>query len=301
VFDRIVVVDWSANSTPRRGADSIWIAVADVDDDVAAASENIATRSAAIDRITALVADRRAARTLVGVDVSLGFPAGTATALGCGGVPWEATWSLLDELIVDDDRNRNNRFEAAAELNKRQRGQTPLSLLDAAPGPFWGCPAGMAGAHLAPTKPASFGALGEWRHTEEVLREAGARPFSVWQLLGAGAVGGQTLLAIPWLSELRRRHGLLDVWPFTTGLRPPEVAGGGAVLVEVWPSMFPVAAGAPRDRVQVEATAARLAAADRTGELPGWFHPPVTSAQRDVVEREEGWVLGAGVTGAEVG
>ena len=300
MFDRVVVVDWSAKSTPARGEDSIWIAVVDVDDDGGMASENVPTRSAAIDRIAALVGDGGAARTLVGIDASLGYPAGTAAALGCSGVPWEATWALLEHEIVDDDRNRNNRFEVAARLNKRQWGQTPLSLLDPVPGPFWGCPAGMAGAHLAPTKPASFGALGEWRHTETVLREAGARPFSVWQLLGAGAVGGQTMVAIPWLSELRRRHGPLDVWPFTTGLRPPEVASGGVVLAEVWPSMFPVALGAPRDRVQVEATAARLAAADRTGELRDWFSPPVTSAQRDVVEREEGWVLGAGVVGAVV-
>ena len=29
MFDRFAVVDWSANSTPKRGRDSIWIAVAE--------------------------------------------------------------------------------------------------------------------------------------------------------------------------------------------------------------------------------------------------------------------------------
>ena len=300
MFDRIVVVDWSANSTPKRGADSIWIASVDVDDHAAVASENVPTRAAATEVLEASIADGGGARTLVGIDVSLGYPAGTAAALGCAGVPWEATWALLEDEIVDDDRNRNNRFEVAAELNKRQRGQTPPSFVDSAPGPFWGCPAGRAGPHLAPTKPVSFGALGEWRHTEEVLRDAGARPSSVWQLLGAGAVGSQSLLGIPWLSRMRRRRRL-DVWPFTTGLRPPEVAAGGAVLAEVWPSMFPTPTGEPRDRMQVEATAARLAAADRTGELAGWFSPPVAAEWRDAVEHEEGWVLGvAGSTGPGV-
>lgn len=284
MFDRIVVVDWSANSTPKRGADSIWIAVLDVDDGSAVVSDNVPTRSAAIDAVTALLAGGGGARTLLGVDASLGYPAGTATALGCRGVPWKATWSLLDDLVVDDDQNRNNRFEVAAELNRR---------VGPVPGPFWGCPPAKAGRLLAPTKPASFGALGEWRHTEAALRAVGARPFSVWQLLGAGAVGSQALLAIPWLSELRRRHLPLDVWPFTTGLRPPEPAAGGAVLAEVWPSMFPLKAGEPRDRMQVEATAVCLAAADRTGALCSWFSPPVPAAQQAVAEREEGWVLGA--------
>ena len=30
-FDVIVIVDWSANSTPKVGADSIWVAEHDAD------------------------------------------------------------------------------------------------------------------------------------------------------------------------------------------------------------------------------------------------------------------------------
>ena len=46
-----------------------------------------------------------------------------------------------------------------------------------------------------------------FRAAEEVLRSQGRRPFSSWQLFGAGAVGSQSLLGIPMLDRLRRRFG----------------------------------------------------------------------------------------------
>lgn len=289
MFDRFVVVDWSASSRPKRGADSIWIATCDGGDHGTVVSHNAPTRAAASEMLEGLVADGSDVRTLVGVDVSLGFPAGTAEALGCRGAPWRDTWALLHDLVDDDVHNDNNRFEVAAELNRR---------IGHPVGPFWGCPPSQVRPRLAPTKPASFGGLGEWRYTEQVLREGGLRPFSVWQLLGAGAVGSQTLLGIPWFEQLFRRYETIGVWPFTTGLERPDLPSGGVVLAEVWPSMFPVGDGAPRDRAQVESTAHHLAWADRTGRLQEWFRPAVPVAQRSAVVHEEGWTLGVAVPDA---
>lgn len=273
IFDRVVVADWSASSRPVRGRDSIWIAVAERATN-AITTTNPPTRTEA----TAGLRDvcRRPGSTLLGVDFSLGYPAGTADLLGLDGVPWRATWKLLAELIDDADDNRNNRFEVAAELNRR---------MGDGPGPFWGCPESGRGPTLTSTKVAPA-PLGEWRQVERRLRDHGHRPFSAWQLLGAGSVGSQTLLGIPRLVELTASLSDLGrsvaVWPFDA----PVVAEGGVdmVIAEVWPSLHPSEStdAQVRDEAQVIETARRLR---RGVEL-------TPSASPDVVG-EEGWVLGA--------
>ena len=239
------------------------------------ATTNPSTRAAA----TAHLLDvcRRPGSTLLGVDFSLGYPAGTANLLGLDGVPWQETWKLLAELVDDADNNGNNRFEVAAELNRRMGG---------GPGPFWGCPASGRGPTLTSTKVTSA-PLGEWRQVEQRLRDKGHRPFSAWQLLGAGSVGSQTLLGIPRLVELTAsltgRGRRVAVWPFDARI----VVGGGVDLVvaEVWPSLHPSeepAAEQVRDEVQVIETSRRL----RGGvEL-------TPSGSSDVLA-EEGWIRGA--------
>ena len=52
MFDRFVVVDWSANSTPKRGRDSIWIAVLDGH---GVSVSNPSTRAAAEESLAELV------------------------------------------------------------------------------------------------------------------------------------------------------------------------------------------------------------------------------------------------------
>ncbi len=285
-FDTVAVVDWSAAATPRRGADSIWIAVAD---DGGCTVENVPTRRAALGAMAALA--RPGQRTLLGVDFSLGFPRGTAQGLGVPGVPWAGTWRLLAGEITDDERNANNRFEVAHRLN------ASMSL---GPGPFWGCPPSRATAMLTATKPPPrAGWPPEWRHVEADLRGGGRRPFSAWQLLGAGSVGSQSLVGIAALERLRWNLGSrIDVWPFTTGLGVP--AGDAEVVVaEVWPSLWPNAAptGWVKDAWQVEATAVELLSRDRRGGLAGWFSPALDDAVATDVVEEEGWVLGVGGAG----
>ncbi len=286
-FDRFVVVDWSASSTPKTGADSIWVAVLDRHAEVR--THNVATRAGALDLLSELT--RTPGRCLVGVDFSLGYPRGTAAALGLGGIEWSATWELIADAVVDDDRNANNRFEVAAAMNTQ---------MSAGPGPFWGCPRSRRTAHLTTTKVPSD-PLPEWRIVEARLRERGMRPFSSWQLLGAGAVGSQSLLGIAAVATLVRRVAeqgrSVDVWPFTSGLGVPA---GDVVVAEVWPTLVGVTGvsgpewdGRVRDERQVVATARWLAAGDASTDLDSWFSPAVAASSRAIVRREEGWVLGA--------
>ena len=221
----------------------------------------------------------------MGVDFSLGFPAGTAASLGLAGSfgvkgpPWASMAAELGRLVDDDARNRNNRFEVASELNAR---------MGAAPGPFWGCPPRAASASLTTTKPPP-GPLAEWRTVESVLRERGHRPFSSWQLLGAGAVGSQSLLGIPMVMRLRERFGgRLAVWPF-------EPADRAIVVAEVWPSLLPLdlTVAPVRDAAQVLGVAEWLAGLDAADGLHDFFCLDRLAPEvHDVVVGEEGWVLG---------
>lgn len=275
LFDRYVVVDWSAKNSPATGKDSIWIAVLDTDGDVELS--NPPTRAAAADQLDAIIA-ATAGRPLITVDANLGYPCGTAHLLGLAGVPWRATWAEVDRLSTDDERNRNNRFDVAGKLNRRA---------GSIGGPFWGCPPAASTTDLHPTKPAAF-PIDEFRAVEHRLRAAGRYPKSVWQLFGVGSVGGQTLTLLPVLYRLLDR---VDVWPFTSGWGVPT--GRRPVIAEIWPSLFveqtPV--GTIVDAAQVTGTAEALRDDDRSGALADWFARPAgaTDAQRD----EEGWMLGA--------
>jgi precorrin-8X/cobalt-precorrin-8 methylmutase len=284
MFDRFVVVDWSANSTPKLGRDSIWVAQLDAAGN--GSVTNLPTRRQAEAFLGDILATEPTLTTLVGVDFSLGYPAGTATALAVEGTPWSAMWSLLCENIVDDDRNANNRFAVAGEFNRRLTGTAS---------PFWGCPPSSARRHLTTTKPPGEAPLAPFRATEAALREQGRRPFSSWQLFGAGSVGSQSLLGIPVLERLRVRFGArVDVWPFTTGLQSPALDEGAIVLVEVWPSMRELGdhGDTVRDAAQVRATANWLADTDAADGLGALFTPSLPRAVERVAVAEEGWVLG---------
>ncbi|NQY55533.1 MAG: hypothetical protein HRT86_03450 [Ilumatobacteraceae bacterium] len=280
MFDRIIAIDWSARSRPASGRDSIWIAVDDGRDDgrddgdgggSGPVAENPPTRALAEAQLRRLVdgAIDRGDSVLIAIDVSLGYPAGTADALGLAATsddqPWAAMWRLLTTLIVDDPNNRNNRFAVAAELNRR---------ISDGPGPFWGCPPSTAGRTLTSTKPASS-SIAEWRRVEAVLRTRGRRPSSSWQLLGAGSVGSQSLLAIPVLERLRRTYPDVAVWPFE--------APATVTIAEMWPSLLEPWPVAVRDEGQVLAAAAFLR---KTGT-----HALMAGVPIDVCD-EEGWVLG---------
>jgi precorrin-8X/cobalt-precorrin-8 methylmutase len=296
VFDLLVMVDWSSASTPARGRDSIWSAALDVASGQVDGPHNHPTRADAFAHLLEVLGRARGRRVLVGCDFPYGYPEGTALAWGVA-PSWRGVWALLDELVHDDERNRNDRFEVAAELNRR---------VGPGPGPFWGCPPAQAGPYLSTRKAPGFphrGArvvLAEYRRTEQAMRDTRRRVFSEWQLYGAGSVGGQALVGIPWLRRLVTAPELAGrsvVWPFTTGLVSDPTAGRDDAIVhaEIWPgiveldgSLHPV-----RDAAQVLGLCRHLAELDRAGHLGDLFAPPVPEGHVAAVVREEGWILGA--------
>lgn len=287
LFDRYVVVDWSASSRPTTGKDSIWFAALD---DAAAEPvlSNPATRCDAEALLRSMV-DAPASRTFVAIDAPLGYPAGSFEAMDDGS--WRAVWRSVADLSVDDETNANNRFEVAAALNRRCADSD---------GPFWGRPAARDLSDLAPTKPRPFTpGIAEFRHCERWLMESGLRPASCWQLMGVGSVGSQTLTLLPIVERLLADLGpsRVAVWPFTSGWRAPSLPGPGVVIAETWPTAFDVAYPIDRirDAAQVHDVVLALRAADEAGTLTEWFAPPVALADNaevvGAVVGHEGWAV----------
>ena len=302
LFDAYVVADWTAAETRKLGDASLWIGVAkrDVRFRLYAETHNVATRAEGEALLTSILADhrKRGDRVLVGLDFNLGFPVGTAARLKLEGTsgqaPWQLMWKFLAANIVDKPDNTNNRYQVAAKMNR---------LMTDEAWPFWGAPAKQAQRWLTTTKPpAGAGAdIPEFRAAEDAARKGRLQPKSVWQMHGAGAVGGQTLVGIPAVRRLLESLGPSGaVWPFGTGWReltPEDVEPLSALLVEVWPSMFDtkLEPGEFKDQAQVRTTAEALARMDDAGDLAKAFGPPKTATPELIaqVEQEEGWILGA--------
>ena len=292
-FDCYLMVDWSAANEPKEGPDSVWYCSYDRKED-AWTTKNPRTRREATDRIQSILQEttEQGKAALVGFDFPFGYPAGFSSALGLrGNPPWRAVWNELKGLITDDEKNRNNRFEAAASFNRRISGQ---------PFPFWGCPGERQSTTLTSCKvrPSSTGTLPEYRLTDS--RAEGAQP--VWKLFGPGCVGSQALVGIPCVARLRDDARLSErsaIWPFETGLTqlPPRTERKWLILyAEIFPAMLKPAVGPDeiKDEVQVRKLVERLKAEDETGGLGEWFAGPNELCENDKrkIVSEEGWILG---------
>ena len=153
VFDAYVMVDWSASSAPKTGADSIWICVLERQgtDLAPVRLTNPPTRCEAVEFLADLLSDliARDRVVLVGLDFAFGYPAGFARRLNPEAPDWRGVWKEIAARVRDGDDNFSNRFEVAAALNAKVSGGAF---------PFWGCPEAAAGTHLATHKPAGYGA-----------------------------------------------------------------------------------------------------------------------------------------------
>lgn len=291
LFDAYVMVDWSGASTPRRGKDSIWYSVLLRDGSKTrhTALENPSTRHQATeelcDRLAALIADGR--RVLAGFDFPFGYPCGTSDRLGITGLRWRHLWQLLDDGLTDATDNANNRFDLAESLNQRISGSAF---------PFWGNVREETRPYLVRRhrRPHEAADPAERRICD--LRLPSTQP--VWKLAGVGSVGSQALTGIPRVWQIRRDPRLATVthiWPFETGLRfdpRPRL-----YLAEIYPSQIPVPALAdlPKDAAQVTAITGHLARLDAEDRMETTLagDPDLTAAERDCVETEEAWILGA--------
>ena len=304
LFTAYVTVDWSAASTKKVGADSIWVGVLKRDIRFRPTFEafNPSTRREAETLLREVLADLKGRndRALLGFDLPLGYPAGTAERLKLDAEPagrWSAMWRYLERAIVDKPDNLNNRATVAARMNR--------TMTDG-PRPFWGAPRpGDANTMLSKTKPADqLAGLPEFRETERRTQgrgKAGAKP--VWQLTGNGSVGSQALMGIPAVKRLADELGERGaVWPFTTGWRAPspaELAGLDAVIAEVYPALVPATpqpGESPADRVQVRTLCEHWSRLDEAGRLAPLFAAPKDASLElvEAVEGEEGWILGVG-------
>ena len=272
LFDGYLAVDWSANGRPKRGKDSIWLAVRGWEG--MEEPENLSTRSQAVARIEEMLgrATEAGRRLLCGFDFPFGYPQGTARALtGRGG--WEAVWSRIAEVIEEGPDNANNRFDAAAVLNAGFAGD----------GPFWGNGLKRDIPGLPRRKPSGWGETlpPNRRHAESEVRRA----QEVWKLAGAGSVGGQALVGIAALAGLRRRTGA-EIWPF-------ETLGEGRthVLAEIYPSLIEPEPGPEvKDARQVSAVARALQRLDAAGALARHLGAP--REMPAAVREEEATIFG---------
>jgi len=289
LFQAYVMVDWSAAAKPTTGPDSIWIGVfkRNVRFQMAFESHNPPTRAAALTQLESILDElkRKRERVLVGFDFPLGFPRGTATALKLQGEPWRAMLDFVAKETKDKPDNTNNRFQVGAKMNRLMTGEAF---------PFWGAPARDEQTMLSTKRVREHGPddLPEFRLTEEAIKG----PSSIWKLFYQGSVGGQAITGMPVIKRLRDTREA-KLWPFETGwkpLTPADLEGTEAIFTEIYPSLFAPAlkAGEIKDQAQVRAACERFAALDEKGQLGALFGPAKDDARREIVEREEGWILG---------
>lgn len=292
LFNAYVMVGWSAGSKPATGKDSVWIGVLKPDARFRLQFEahNPATREEAMILLTKIVGDlnRLRQRVLIGFDFALGYPQGTAAALKLKSPDWRGLWDFLGNRVSDKPNNLNSRFNDAAQMNRLMTDQ---------PWPFWGCPPRDAQRTLTSTKPTydPAGLPPLQRRAEKTLK---TKPL--WQLYGAGTVGGQAILGIPRARALLASLGdEAKVWPFQTGwkaLTEGDLEGLKALIVEVNPAMIELKpeSGEIADRAQVRNLAEHVARLDDAGKLGAAFaQTKGGEADRAAVETEEGWILGA--------
>lgn len=272
VFDRILIVDWSASGRPKRGRDSLWLG------DATGARDNPATRAEAFALIRRAVAG--GGRLLIGVDVAFGHPDGLVQAV-TGQDSALALWDWLAARHRDDDRNASTWRDQAALMN-RILGRPA----------FWGDVRRLPTPDLPRRRPPDP-PLPPLRATDRPM--PGARPKSPFQTAGAGAVGAQSLTAIPWLNRLRADPAIA-VWPFQ------PIRDARVVLAEVYPSMMGITLrdrpGHPcLDAMQVTELARVLARLDARDALAGMLRPdpalPPSEGQilgdPDVIRAEARW------------
>jgi hypothetical protein len=294
-FDAYIMVDWSANNSPKTGKDSIWYCVLERIDGVTRVTsiENPPTRHLAYNQISDVLKRlaRRGFSTLVGFDFPYGYPRGFTDALKIrSAAPWKEVWKLLTSRVIDDERNQSNRFDVAAALNSEISGE---------PFPFWGCPSNQQRPFLTSRRAVSHrpDEIPEFRVSDKRIRG----PQPIWKLCYPGSVGSQALVGIPYVDRLRSAPELSSisrVWPFETGFNlPSRMERGWKILhAEIYPSIITCRqeTGMCKDQAQVRGLANYFADEDKAGRIADLFAvPPGLSPEKLVqIVAEEGWTLG---------
>lgn len=264
------------------------------------------TRYACIEYLTSILlnhfSERR--RVLIGFDFPYGYPTGFAKALGLPNrsQPWLAVWAELEKRVQDSAENKNNRFEAAGQLN------TIVGYGNS--GPFWGCPVGTEIRSLIPQSPGFPFSVPDNDQLKRLRKVEQHLPGvqEAWKLFGAGSVGSQALVGIPYVYRLRRHPKLAQnsrVWPFETQFTstPCPSEGPSILHAEIWLGVVKAKVqklmGARSelilDQAQVQAMCMWAAECDQDGTLCHLFDTPSSLSQPEIqlCIEEEGWILGA--------
>jgi len=209
-----------------------------------------------------------------------------------GGIDFDKLEETRRRLGIEDaPDNANNRYDVATAINAAYPGL----------GPFWGRPSAWDYPAI-PTRASARAERDDHPPERRIADHRAKGAKTVWQLAYAGSVGSQMLLGLPALKRLvadPRIVGRARVWPFETGLRPPDAP---AVIAEVYPSLLRNEVGARRgddeilDSAQVRVNADAFARLDAGGGLAPLFAgaPRLTPGERWIVESEEAWILGLG-------
>jgi hypothetical protein len=310
LFDRYWVLDWSARSRPspaHPSSDAIWIA------DANRTGREVKTlyfrtRHQAFlhlqQNLTAITQSKARQRVFLGVDFSLGAPAGWSDLLGLDGpsAPWQRWWQEVRQVIEDHPDQSNNRFQAAAHWNAIVSGGHT-------PGPFWGRPQRVDLPNLPAHSPTFPFLLSQGRSVARKRTVETRLPGTqeIWKLMGVGSVGSQSLLGLAMCHRLRFESPFRDaigIWPMETGfLTSPSSDWPQIVLAEVWPGIARQQVSQWQDehpesiidQAQVAALAQHLRDLDRQQQLVRWLAPPpdLTGQQMEQVLQEEGWIAGA--------
>jgi len=309
LFETYMFVDWSArnNLSPKNPTkDSIWVGEFSPDSNELN-EKYFRGRWECFDFIVdrLLCHFKQNHRILLGFDFAYGYPWGLASALYLPTgrrAAWWNIWTEISSRVVDDENNTNNRFIAASQLNGIVGSDNC--------GPFWGAPVGQGTDVLRSNSPGfPFKAqndveLERLRITEIRLPQV----QETWKLYGAGSVGGQSLVGIPYLLRLRRYVDFAQksaVWPFETNFTatPTPPRGPFVVHAEIWPGVVKNAVAwiadnqtnTIRDQIQVRAMCQWAAGLDLQNELGRLFDTPegLDESQLRACIEQEGWILGA--------
>lgn len=297
VFDVYLMVDWSSKSTPATGKDSVWLGWGEWDGLLLReGNENPRTRCLALSRMREMLEQwqRTDKRVLLGLDFAFGYPCGFAAALGFTRPAWRAILEHFHQHVQDDMANRHNRDLFASACN---------ACIGGGPGPFWGCHAGAVTANLTTQRIGQFDfpyrGLENYRTTEDRVRSRGITTQPVWKLNQGVSVGGQTILGIKYLADLRWHSPetlseTMRIWPFETGWGLPT--DGRIVIAEIFPSLLPLdedIAESVNDLAQVRTCVRHAAQLDAQGQLAAWFGQPPSLAMphSENALTEEGWIL----------
>ncbi len=248
---RVIAVDWSGARTGEQK--KIWLAeIAVSASSASSASQGQLvrlcdgwTREDVTDELVRIVheSNARGERAVIGLDFSFGFPAWYAERNGwrSGRDVWDAwTAERVEQTLV-------------------------------APGfPFWG-----RGSHRA--KPQALHDESETpplRATERDNARTGPRPFSVFQLVGAGAVGVGSLRGMATLRALCAAGAV--IWPFDGGQLTAEGAEGSER------ELLTAEGAGGRERQLLTAEGAEARRKDRGGDAP-LVRGDENGGKRDVV------------------